>query len=118
MAWQVRFDPDFEPEFDRLEPAVQDEILAQAVLLETFGPGLGRPRVDTLKGSVHPNLKELRFEASGGAWRVAFAFDPERQAILLMGGNKSGIGQERFYRGLIRKADSRFSRHLQRLKEV
>ncbi len=53
-------------------PAVQDELLAQAKLLETFGPSLGRPRVDTLDGSRHANMKELRFNAADGVWRVAF----------------------------------------------
>jgi hypothetical protein len=69
----------FEAEFDRLEELeedVQNELLAQANLLEAFGPALGRPRVDTRKGFAHANMKELRFDASGGVWRVAFAFDP------------------------------------------
>ena len=96
--------------------AVQDEILAHARLLEKFGPALGRPRVDTLKGSRHANMKELRFDAAGGVWRVAFAFDPRRKAILLTAGDRSGGGKKRFYRRLIRKADERFDQHLSRLK--
>ena len=76
VKWSVVLHPDFEAEFDRLEEDVQDELLAQANLLEAFGPALGRPRVDTLKGSAHANMKELRFDASDGVWRVAFAFDP------------------------------------------
>ena len=59
-----------------------NELLAHALLLEQFGPQLGRPRVDTLKGSRHANMKELRFDAAGGVWRVAFAFDPKRKAVL------------------------------------
>ena len=59
---------------------------------------MGRPRVDTLNGSRHANMKELRFTAGGGVWRVAFAFDPEGKAILLVAGDKSGIGERRFYR--------------------
>ena len=85
-------------------------------LLQKFGPQLGRPRVDTLKGSRHANMKELRFSAAGGEWRVAFAFDPKRKAILLIGGDKSGRGEKRFYRELIRKADNRFDAHLMRVK--
>ena len=61
-------------------------------------------------------MKELRFEASDGEWRVAFAFDPRRQAILLIVGDKSGRSQKRFYEQLIAKADGRFSAHLDRLK--
>ena len=68
-------------------------------------------------GSSFPNMKELRFNAADGVWRVAFAFDPKRQAILLVAGDKSGVNQQRFYKGLIRKADSRFTDHLKRLKE-
>src|SRR6266851_8300425 len=66
---------------------------------------LGRPRVDTLKGSRHANMKELRFDADDGVWRVAFAFDPKRKAILLVAGDKSGGSEKRFYRQLIAKAD-------------
>jgi hypothetical protein len=76
VAWTVELHPEFEPEFDALAEAVQDELLALLRVLEEFGPRLGRPRADTLKGSQHANMKELRFEAGGGAWRVAFAFDP------------------------------------------
>jgi hypothetical protein len=70
------------PEFDALHEDVQDEFLALARILQQFGPELGRPRVDTLKGSRHANMKELRFSAAG-EWRVAFAFDTQRKAILL-----------------------------------
>ena len=117
MSWEVSLDPAFDPEFDVLPTAVQDELLAQAKLLETFGPTLGRPRVDTLNGSRHANMKELRFQADNGVWRVAFAFDPQRKAILLVAGDKSGVGEKRFYRQLIEKADERFDTHLDRLKD-
>lgn len=60
-------------------------------------------------------MKELRFEAAGGAWRVAFVFDPDRQAILLVAGDKSGGSEDRFYRQLIATADMRYARHLERL---
>ena len=80
--------------------------------LQRFGPQLGRPRVDTLKGSCHANMQELCFSAAGGEWRVAFAFDPKHKAILLVAGDKSGVSERRFYRELIRKADDRFDTHL------
>jgi hypothetical protein len=117
VPWTVVFHPEFEPEFDRMDPRVREELLAQAHVLEAFAPRLGRPRVDTLKDSDHANMKELRFAAAGGVWRVAFAFDPRQQAILVVAGAKQGVSQERFYRQLIRKADERFSRHLARLDE-
>lgn len=115
--WEVHFHADFDPEYEELDEAVQDELLAHLKLLETFGPQLGRPRVDTLNGSQHANMKELRFDASGGVWRFAFAFDPKRRAIVLCGGDKSGGSEKKFYRELIRKADARFNAHVARLKE-
>src|ERR1043166_5696310 len=116
MPWTVRFEDEFEREFATFDTAVQDELLAGARLLRQYGPRLGRPHVDTLKGARHANLKELRFDAAGGVWRVAFAFDPNRDAILLVAGDKSGIGQDRFYKRLIAQADRRYAAHLQRLK--
>lgn len=118
MAWTVANHDEFDPEFDDLPEEVQDELLAVMALLETYGPALGRPHVDTLAGSKHANMKELRFGAADGVWRVAFAFDPKRQAILLVAGDKAGVAQQRFYKSLIRKADGRFTDHLKRLKEV
>ncbi len=105
MTWEVEFHEDFDSEFEALPGDVQTELRAHALLLEHFGPQLGRPRVDTLKGSRHANMKELRFDAGGGVWRVAFAFDPRRNAVLLVAGDKSGGGEKRFYRQLIAKAD-------------
>lgn len=115
MDWQVVFDDEFDAEFGELPETVQDELLASAKLLAAFGPKLSRPHADTLKDSAFSNMKELRFEADGGAWRVAFAFDPERKAILLVAGDKSGGSEKRFYKSLIAKADRRFRAHLDRL---
>lgn len=115
MPWVVRLHPDFVAELKAIPMAAQTELLAQACVLERFGPQAGRPRVDTLKGSRHANMKELRFEAAGGVWRAAFAFDQRREAALLAVGNKSAIGQSRFYRQLIDRADRRFTDHQSRL---
>jgi hypothetical protein len=112
MPWSILFHDKFADEFDGMEDAVKEELLAQAKVLATFGPALGRPRVDTLKGSKHANMKELRFDAANGVWRVAFAFDPKRKAVLLVAGDKSGTSEKRFYKELIRKADKRFAEHL------
>jgi hypothetical protein len=118
MAWIVQFNEDFEPEFDTLSEEVQDSIFAKATLLEEFGPELGRPHVDTLQGSQYSNMKELRFNASDGVWRVAFAFDRKRQAIILFAGDKSGVSQKRFYKQLIQIADQRFTNHLNKKPEA
>jgi hypothetical protein len=87
-----------------------------ALVLEQFGPNLSRPRADTLKDSKHPNMKELRFKVGKQAWRVAFAFDPKRIGILLVGGNKQGAKEKQFYKQLIATADMRFDEHLERLE--
>ncbi|UOD51273.1 type II toxin-antitoxin system RelE/ParE family toxin [Orrella daihaiensis] len=117
MSWTVIFHDDFDDEFSQLAEDLQDEVLAHAKVLAQFGPHLGRPTVDTLKASRHTNMKELRFDWQGGVWRVAFAFDPNRQAILLVGGDKVGADQRRFYRRLIAIADDRYDAHLHALQE-
>lgn len=115
MEWDVRFDAAFAAEAKGFARAAQLEIAALAGLLRQFGPRLKRPHCDTLNGSKHANMKELRFTLPDGAWRIAFAFDPERQAILLVGGSKSGTNERQFYKDLIRVADERFSAHLKTL---
>jgi hypothetical protein len=117
-VWEVLLADEFEPEFFALPQQVQDATLAMTRLLQQFGPQLGRPRADTLKDSRHANMKELRFDAADGVWRIAFAFDPKRSAILLVAGDKSGGSEKRFYRELIRKADDRFDAHLRHITKV
>jgi len=112
VPWSVDLHDAFVPEFEALEEVVPDELLAHIAVLETFGPQLRRPRVDTLNGSRHANMKELRFDAAHGVWRFAFAFDRKRKGIVLCGGDKSGGSERRFYRQLIAKADERFDAHL------
>ena len=117
MAWSVILHEAFDPEYELLPTSVQDSIAAASMLLMEFGPMPGRPHVDTLAGSAHANMKELRFAADDGVWRVAFAFDPERQAILLIAGDKAGVAQKRFYKAMIAKADKRFVSYLKSIKE-
>lgn len=116
MKWEVEFHPAFEVEVLTFERDVRVALIAVANLLSDYGPQLGRPHADTLKGSRYANMKELRFEGGDGEWRAAFAFDPERKAIVLVAGDKSGGSQKRFYKNLIAKADLRFSEHLENLK--
>jgi hypothetical protein len=110
--WSVEYHEEFLPEFRQFPETVRRQVYSLIEVLRTFGPRLGRPRVDTLKGSKHPNMKELRFDADDGVWRIAFAFDLKRNAILLAGGDKSGVSKDRFYRNLIEIADRRFHQHL------
>jgi hypothetical protein len=114
--WDVLFDKQFRIEIASWPADAHDELLARALLLMEFGPSLRRPHADTLQGSKHSNMKELRFAAADGIWRVAFAFDPGRRAILLVGGDKSGTSSRRFCKALIAKADERFDVHLAQME--
>lgn len=116
MSWTVVYHPAFDPEYDALSESVQDALVEALLVLSSIGPTLGGPYVDTLAGSRHANMKELRFTADDGDWRVAFAFDPVRRAIVLVAGDKRGVAQGRFYKSLIAKADKRFGDHLDALK--
>ena len=117
MAWDIQFDDLFFAEAEAFDIAVRTELAACLILLGEFGPALKRPHCDTLKGSRHANMKELRFAADDGVWRVAFAFDPKRSAIMLVAGDKSGVSEKRFYKKLIATADDRFDAHLASLKK-
>ena len=108
MPWQIEFHDALIPEVGALPREVQKALAAHLRLLAEFGPELGRPWVDTLKGNRIANLKELRFSAEGGVWRVAFAFDRRRIAVLLVVGDKRGVTESRFYTALISKAEVRW----------
>jgi hypothetical protein len=115
MEWIVLFDEEFADWLDTLHADLRRKILGHVELLERFGPNLGRPRVDGIKGSAYPNMKELRVQYKGESWRVLFVFDTERSAVLLFGGNKRA--NARWYSESIPIADQRFSRHLESLTE-
>lgn len=114
MKWNVIFDPDFKLWFYQQEQELQDEVFSVLTLLMEFSPALGRPRVDTLEGSSIKNMKELRIQYKGEPWRILFAFDPKRQAILLVGGNKTG--NKRWYKENIPVAEQRYQTYLEQLK--
>ncbi len=95
---------------------VRNKILITANLLQEAGPTLGRPWCDTLNASKFKNMKELRVRFDNSQWRVAFAFDPNRNAILLVAANKVGMNEKRFYKKLISAADERFETHLASLE--
>jgi hypothetical protein len=115
MEWHIVFDPNFRFWLYHQEQGLQDEIFAVLRVLAEFGPKLGRPRVDTLEGSTFKNMKEVRIQYKGNPWRILFAFDPKRQAVLLVGGNKSG--NKRWYEENIAVADNRYKKYLEILKE-
>ncbi len=104
--------PEFQHWLDGLPSADRVGILQDAMLLQEFGPHLGRPHVDTMKGSRYPNMKELRSRHAGHQYRTLFAFDPKQRAVLLLGGDKVGQDEGRFYNALIKQADALYARHL------
>jgi hypothetical protein len=107
---EVLYTDEFGTWFETLEEDQQDAVIARVELLETEGPSLGRPTVDTIVGARHPNMKELRV-SKGGAIRILFAFDPRRQAVLLIGGDKTGQWSA-WYDKAIPIADDLFDQYL------
>jgi hypothetical protein len=114
LMWEVEYTNEFEEWWNSLSESEQSDVDASVGLLEEFGPNLGRPFCDTVYGSKHGNMKELRTQSSGHPLRTLFAFDPTRTAILLVGGDKKG--DDRFYKKLIKLADELFSKHLRELE--
>ena len=114
MEWDVTFDPVFAAEAKAFARAVQLEIAALAGLLRQFGPQLRRPYCDTLNGSKHPNMKELRVRSRGKPYRICFAFDPSQTGILLIGGIKSG---KNWTQQMVATADKIYDAYLTELKK-
>lgn len=114
--WEVMTTEVFDRWFSRQEESLRESMLATMAVLQKMAPHLGRPWVDTLKGSVLLNMKELRVQHSGAPVRAFFAFDPARRAIILCAGDKSGINKSRFYRAMIRLAENEYRRHLANLE--
>lgn len=98
-----------------LDDDAKEAILKSLIVLQEIGPALGRPHVDTLKGSSYPNMKELRIQNKGRVFRIFFAFDPERNAILLIGGDKRG--DKHFYETMVPRADELYRRHLDKMRK-
>lgn len=111
MSWEVEYTDEFESWWEGLDADDQERITAAVELLMERGPATGRPTADTVSGSRHSNMKELR----PGTVRVLFAFDPRRTAILLIGGDKRGQWDE-WYEVNIPIADDLYDAHLAELK--
>ncbi len=114
MEWEVEFTGEFSNWWDGLTEAEQVDVNAKVILLQKIGSGLPRPHADLIHSSRHPNMKELRIQHSGRPYRVLFAFDPRRCAILLIGGDKTG--NDRWYDEFVPIADALYDRHLKSLK--
>jgi hypothetical protein len=114
-VWDVEFTDEFEGWWGELDEEEQESLAASVHLLSTLGPHLPRPHADTVKGSKHSNMKELRTQHQGRPIRTFFAFDPRRSAVLLIGGDKTG--DDRFYQRMIPEADRLYDEHLEELNK-
>ncbi len=118
-AWNIKQTAEFQDWFDEADVALQDDTVEHVELLKQFGPNLKRPYADTLKGSQLTNLKELRFNSGNKVVRIFFIFDPDRNAVLLIGGDKAGSGDKTFYDTMIDQSEKIYGRYLeQRKKEI
>jgi hypothetical protein len=115
MPYSIYFHQEFEMEFKLLPIDVRQSIFAYIELLKLYGSNLKRPYCDTLKSKKHKNLKELRITSISGEWRVSFAFDPNRNGILLMAASKSGVSQRLFYSTLLKISEKRYELHLENI---
>lgn len=114
MPYEVNVTDEFREWWDGLEVTQQEDIATRVELLERYGPTLGRPIVDRVASSAFHNMKELRC-SSDGALRVLFAFDPRREAILLLGGNKTG-DWSKWYERAVPEADRLYMEYLRELR--
>jgi hypothetical protein len=112
MAWEVETTDEYDAWFMEQGEDGQESIRMKVELLTEYGPHLPRPYADTLKGSKLSNLKELRTQTTDHVFRVAFLFDEERKAVLLIGGDKKGKNEKWFYRNLIKQAEKIYQQYL------
>jgi len=113
--WEVEFTDEFGEWWNTLDEDEQESLTASVKVLQVLGPALGRPHADTVKDSKHKNMKELRTQHQGRPLRTFYAFDPQRHAILLIGGDKTG--NKKFYKRMIPLADKLLDAHLQELQD-
>ena len=115
MAWDVEFTDEFRSWFDAMGADEQDSVAASVGLLQQMGPTLPLPHSSGINGSRHGHMRELRVQHRGKPYRVFYAFDPRRSAILLIGGDKTG--DNRFYERMVPIADDLYDVHLSELRE-
>ncbi len=117
MEWELLISQEYEEWFNNLPQKHKMAIATDLNVLKDIGPTLGRPYVDQIKGSKFKNLKELRTKASVHIYRSLFAFDPQRCAVILCGGDKRGKDQEKFYKNLVSQAETVFEKHLKNIQK-
>lgn len=114
MACQVEYTDEFNEWWESLDEAEQESVATCVILLEERGTSLPFPYSSAVEGSKVGHMRELRIQHKGEPYRVLYAFDPRRIAILLIGGNKGG--DDRWHGKLIPKADKIYKEHLESLK--
>lgn len=115
MGWDVEFTNEFGAWWDGLDEAEQDSVTATVTLLSEDGPTLAFPQSSRILASRHHHMRELRIQHQGEPYRVLYAFDPRRVAILLIGGNK--VGDKRWYETAVPRADTLYDAHLALLRK-
>lgn len=114
MTWEVEYTDTFEAWWNRLDENEQDSVAVSVVLLEKRGPYLSFPYSSGIEQSKHTHMRELRVQHKGNPYRILYAFDPRRVAILLIGGNK--VGNNRWYEEFVPIADKLYEEHLELLR--
>jgi len=115
MPWEVEYSDTFGAWWGGLNGDEQESVAAHVGLLEEKGPHLGAPHSSDIKTSKHGHMRELRIQHQGDPYRVLYAFDPLRNAILLLGGNKAG--DDRWYEKNVPVADKLYDEHLKQLRK-
>ncbi|MEX2163184.1 MAG: type II toxin-antitoxin system RelE/ParE family toxin [Sulfuricaulis sp.] len=110
MTWEVEYTDEFGAWWEGLDEGTQIAIDAAVRLLETKGPQLPFPYSSDARGSRFGQMRELRIQYKGEPYRVLYAFDPRRTAVLLIGGNKGG--NDRWYEEFVPRADKLYEDHL------
>lgn len=115
MTWEIEYTDEFEAWWNSLSEGEQESVAAYVRLLETRGTSLPFPHSSGITGSRHSHMRELRVQHQGSPYRVLYAFDPRRVALLLIGGNKTG--NDRWYTEYVPIADRLYDEHLQTLRK-
>ncbi|OFZ51833.1 MAG: hypothetical protein A2381_00830 [Bdellovibrionales bacterium RIFOXYB1_FULL_37_110] len=110
--WNIKQTEEFQDWFEEANNLLQADVVENVEVLRQMGPHLGRPKADTIKGSTISNLKELRFMSGEKVIRLFYVFDPDRNGVLLVGGNKTGIGNKKFYQQMIDKCEKIYVNYL------
>lgn len=117
-TWNIKQTEEFQDWFDTADKKLKEAIVENVEVLKQMGPQLGRPYADTIKGSSITNLKELRFDSGEKVIRIFYVFDPDRNGVLLIGGNKSSSGGKTFYKTMTDQSEKIYANYLEKRKKA